>query len=125
MSEETKSGQEQAPEIREGRRAFLGHLGRWSGASLAAVVGGAAWLGGSNPVHAASWINRRHGGAWTNRGGAWANRGGGAAWANRGGAWANRGAAWANRGGGGAWANRGGGGGWVNRRGGAGWINRR
>jgi hypothetical protein len=89
--------------MRLAHRQFLGNLGRWSGASLAAVIGGAAWLSTSGSAAAASWINRRHGGGWVNgRGGGWINGGGG----------------------GGSWVNRGGGS-WVNRRGGAGWINRR
>ena len=91
-----------------GKRQFLGKFGRWSGAAIAAVIGGTAWLSSSGSATAASWINR---GSWVNRGGSWVNRGGGS-WVNRSG------------GGGGGWVNRGGGG-WVNRRGGGGWINRR
>jgi hypothetical protein len=113
----------QAPLV--GKREFLGKLGRWSGASIAAVIGGAAWL--SSPGSAqAGWINRagwvNRSGGWINGGGSWINGGGG--WVNGGGSWINSGGgSWVNRGGGG-WVN-GGGGGWVNRRGGGGWINRR
>ena len=91
-----------------GKREFLGKLSRWSGASVAAVIGGAAWHSSSGSATAAAWANR--GGSWVNRSGGWSNRGG----------------SWVNRGGGGSasWINRGGGG-WVNRRGGGGWINRR
>ena len=82
------------------RREFLGSLGKWSGASVAAVIGSAAWLSTSGSSQAASWVNRS-GGGWINRrsgGGSWIN-GGGGGWVNRGGSWVNRG-----------------GGGWINRR---------
>ena len=88
------------------RREFLGRLGKWSAASVAAVVGGASWLSTSGNAQGASWVNRRHPGGWINGGGGWINRGGG--WINGGGSWVN--------GGGGTWVNRRGGGGWVNHR---------
>ena len=72
------------------RREFLGGLGKWSSASVMAVVGSAAWLGSSSS--ASAWINRR--GSWLNGRGGWVN----------------------GRGGGGSWVNRRGGGGWLNRR---------
>ena len=102
------------------RREFLGHLGGWSAASIAALIGGAAWLSTSGSATAGAWVNRRHGGGWVNGGGGWVNRSGG--WINGGGSWINGGGGWIN--GGGSWVN-GGGGSWVNRRGGGGWINRR
>ena len=64
-----------------GKRQFLGKLGRWSGASIAAVIGGAAWLSSSGSATAASWINRG-GGGWVNRGGS--------SWVNGGGSWVVR-----------------------------------
>lgn len=90
-----------------GRRLFLHSMGKWSGAAIAAVVGG-VWLAPS--ARAGAWVNRRgYGGAVIRPGGAWVN---GAGWINRAGGWINGG---------------GGGGGWVNRRGygGGAWINRR
>jgi len=87
-----------------GKRPFLAKLGRWSGASVAAAIGGVAWIA-SAPSAKAGWLNR---GSWVNRRG-----GGGGGWINRRGG-----------GGGGSWVNRGSGS-WVNRRGGGGWINRR
>lgn len=106
MSEETNLDQEEHDEEevqRHKRREFLGSLGKWSGASTIAAVGGAAWLATPGTARAGSWINRRYGGGWIN--------GGGGGWVN-------------GRYGGGSWIN-GGGGGWINRRGGGGWINRR
>jgi hypothetical protein len=81
------------------RRLFLQSMGKWSGAAIAAVLGG-AWLAFPPEANAGAWVNRRGG-----YGGGWINRVGG---------------------GGGGWIN-GGGGGWINRRGygGAGaWVNR-
>ena len=89
------------------RRLFLRSMGKWSGAAIAAVIGG-AWLASAPDAKAGSWVNRRGGGGWINGrgGGGWINGGG---WVNRGGGWIN--------GGGGGWINRwgGGGGAWVNR----------
>lgn len=104
--EENNEGQVENSPVDEGRREFLNSLGKWSGASVLAVVGAAGWMSTPGCAYGATWVNRRHGGGWVNRGGSWVNRGGG--WINRGGGWVNRG-----------------GGGWVNRRGGGGWINRR
>jgi hypothetical protein len=81
------------------RRMFLQRMGQWSGAAIAAVVFGGAWLA-ILPEAKAGWQSPRVRG----RGG-WINGRGG---------------------GGGGWIN-GGGGGWINRRaygGGGGWINR-
>ena len=85
MSEHESPETGNPPEPRDAlgdRRKFLGDLGKWSAASLAAVTGGAAWLSTSGSARAASWINRRHGGGWVNGGGSWVNRGGGG-WVNR------------------------------------------
>ena len=82
------------------RRLFLQSMGKWSGAAIAAVVGGGAWLTFLPEVNAGAWVNRRGygGGGWVNRrsggGGGWIN-GGGGGWINRrgyggGGAWVNR-----------------------------------
>ena len=70
-----------------GRRLFLQSMGKWSGAAIAAAVGG-AWLASAAKAEAA-WVNRRGGG-----GGGWVNGGGG----------------------GGGWINGSGSGGWINRR---------
>jgi hypothetical protein len=72
----------------EQRREFLGSLGKWSGASVLAAVGAAAWISTAGNAKA-GWMNGRGG-----RGGGWINGGGG----------------------GGGWVNRRGGGGWLNRR---------
>jgi hypothetical protein len=85
-----------------GRRRFLQSIGKWSGAAIAAVFGGAL-VAFPPEVNAGAWVNRRGGYG----GGAWVNR-----WGGGGGGWINRG------GGGGGWINRrayGGGGAWVNR----------
>lgn len=95
-----------------GRRIFLKSIGKWSGATIAAAIGGAAWLGAGLSTSAGAWVNRR--GGWVNGRGAWVNGGGAGGWVNR-----VAGGGWVNRAGGG-------GGGWVNRRGGGGtWVNRR
>ena len=73
--------------VEDQRREFLGSLGKWSGASVLAVVGAAAWMSGAGSAQA-GWLNGRGGGG----GGGWVNRGGG------------------------GWVNRRGGGGWINRR---------
>ena len=85
------------------RRLFLRSLGKWSGAAIAAVVVGGAWVAFSPEANAGAWVNRRggYGGGWINArrgygGGGWINGGGG------GGGWINRRA----YGGGGAWVNR-------------------
>ena len=70
----------------EQRREVLRGLGKWSGASVLAVVGAAAWISTASNAKA-GWLNR--------------NGGGGGGWVN---------------GGGGGWVNRRGGGGWINRR---------
>jgi hypothetical protein len=74
------------------RRLFLGSMGKWSGAAIAAAVAGVG-IGTAPDAQAGAWINRR--GGWANRGGSWINRGGG------GGGWVNR-----RSGGGGSWINR-------------------
>jgi hypothetical protein len=84
------------------RRLFLQSMGKWSGAAIAAVLFGGAWLAFPPKVNAGAWVNRRggYGAGWVNRGG-----GGGGGWINRGGG----GGGWINRrgyGGGGAWVNR-------------------
>ena len=82
------------------RRLFLQSMGKWSGAAIAAVVGGVAWLTFLPEANAGAWVNRRGYG-----GGGWVNR-----WSGGGGGWIN--------GGGGGWINRrgyGGGGAWINR----------
>jgi hypothetical protein len=82
------------------RRLFLQSMGKWSGAAIAAAVGGGAWLTFLREANAGAWVNRRGYG-----GGGWVNR-----WGGGGGGWIN--------GGGGGWINRrgyGGGGAWVNR----------
>ena len=82
--EQNPSGENAISEDAQKRRDFLGGLGKWSSASVMAVVGSAAWLGSSG--NASAWINRRGGG------GGWANRAGGGGWVNRrgGGGWLNR-----------------------------------
>ena len=76
----------ESKKVEDQRREFLGSLGKWSGASVLAVVGAAAWMSGAGSAQA-GWLNGRGGG-----GGGWVNRGGG------------------------GWVNRRGGGGWINRR---------
>jgi hypothetical protein len=104
MNEEPSNETTDTEEGREllDRRLFLQSLGKWSGAAIAAVVFGGAWLASPPEANAGAWVNRRGGG-----GGGWINgRGGG------GGGWINGG------GGGGGWINRrgyGGGGAWINR----------
>jgi hypothetical protein len=104
MSNETPNEMTDTEEGREllGRRLFLQSMGKWSGAAIAAVLGG-AWLAFPPEANAGAWVNRRGGyggGGWINRrgggGGGWINGGGG------GGGWINRRA----YGGGGAWVNR-------------------
>jgi hypothetical protein len=101
MNNETPNetiGTEEGRELLE-RRLFLQSMGKWSGAAIAAVFGG-AWLAFPPEANAGAWINRRGGyggGGWINRwggGGGWIN-GGGGGWINRrvyggGGAWVNR-----------------------------------
>jgi hypothetical protein len=101
-SQETSGTGEETQLLR--RRIFLQSMGKWSGAAIAAVIFGAAWLAISPEAKAGAWVNRR-------------GYGGGGGWIN------GRG------GGGGGWINGrgGGGGGWINRRGyggGGAWINR-
>jgi hypothetical protein len=67
-------------------------MGKWSGAAIAAVVFGEAWLAFPPEANAGAWVNRRGGG-----GGGWVNHAGGG-----GGGWVNR----RGYGGGGAWVNR-------------------
>jgi hypothetical protein len=106
MNDETSDETTGSEEGREllGRRLFLQSMGKWSGAAIAAVVFGGAWLAFPPEANAGAWVNRRGGGG----GGGWINRSGGG-----GGGWINGGG-----GGGGGWINRrgyGGGGAWVNR----------
>jgi hypothetical protein len=103
MNDETSNKMTGAEEGRDllDRRLFLQSMGKWSGAAIAAALGG-AWLAFPPEAAAGAWVNRRGGG-----GGGWVNRVGGG-----GGGWINGG------GGGGGWINRrgyGGGGAWVNR----------
>jgi hypothetical protein len=106
MNDETSNETLSTEERREllDRRLFLQSMGKWSGAAIAAALGGLAWLAFPPEANAGAWVNRRgYGGG----GGGWVNR-----WGGGGGGWINRG------GGGGGWINRrgyGGGGGWVNR----------
>ncbi|MEM7144941.1 MAG: hypothetical protein AAF591_07375 [Verrucomicrobiota bacterium] len=120
---EAENAPDTEPHELQDRRDFLGSLGKWSGASIMAAVGSAAWLATPGTADAGLWVNRR--GGWINRRGGWINGGGGAGWINR---YGGGGAGWVNRygGGGAGWVNGvRGGGGWINRRGGGGWINRR
>lgn len=66
------------------RREALRRLGKWSGASVLAMVGTAAWMSTSTTAKA-GWLNRRGGGGgWINSGGGgWINRRGGGGWLNR------------------------------------------
>ena len=68
----------------EQRRELLGSLGKWSGASVLAAVGAAAWISTAGSAKA-GWLNRHGGGGgWVNRGGGgWVNRRGGGGWLNR------------------------------------------
>jgi hypothetical protein len=103
MNDETSPEATNTEEGREllDRRLFLQSMGKWSGAAIAAVVFGGAWLALPPEVDAGAWVNRRGGGGgWVNHTG-----GGGGGWINGGGA----GGGWVNRrgyGGGGAWVNR-------------------
>src|SRR5271165_3681973 len=100
------TGAEEGRELLD-RRLFLQSMGKWSGAAIAAVVFGGAWLAFPPEAKAGAWVNRRGGG-----GGGWVNHAGGGGGGGGGG----------RKGGGG-----GGGGGWVNRRGyggGGAWVNR-
>jgi hypothetical protein len=106
MNDETSNETLSIEERREllDRRLFLQSMGKWSGAAIAAALGGVAWLAFPPEANAGAWVNRRgYGGG----GGGGVNRWGG---------------------GGGGSINRGcGGGGWINRRGyggGGGWFNR-
>jgi len=106
MNDETSNETMGTEEEREllGRRLFLQSIGKWSGAAIAAVVFGGAWLAFLPEANAGAWVNRRGGGG----GGGWINR-----WGGGGGGWIN--------------GRGGGGGGWINRRGyggGGAWINR-
>ncbi len=51
------------------RRLFLRSLGKWSGAAIAAVGFGGAWLASAPEANAGIWINR-----WGPRRGGWINR---------------------------------------------------
>jgi hypothetical protein len=75
------------------RRLFLRSIGKWSGAAIAAVGFGGAWLATTPEANAGIWINSwgapRRGG-WINRGGSrrrggWINR-----WGPSRGRWINR-----------------------------------
>src|SRR5260370_30795294 len=94
MNDETSpeaTGTEEGRELLA-RRLFLQSMGKWSGAAIAAVVFGGAWLAFPPEANAGAWGNRRGG-----SGAGWGNPGGG--------------------GGGGGVNGGGGGGGWVERRG--------
>ncbi len=68
----------------EQRREVLRSLGKWSGASVLAAVGAAAWMSTAGNAKA-GWLNRRGGGGggWVNGGGGgWVNRRGGGGWLN-------------------------------------------
>jgi hypothetical protein len=94
MNDETPDETTSTEEGKEllGRRLFLQSLGKWSGAAIAGVIFGGAWLASPPEANAGAWINRRGGYG----GGGWINRGGG------GGGWINR----RGYGGGGSWVNR-------------------
>lgn len=67
----------------QNRREALRRLGKWSGASVLAALGAAAWMSTTSSAQA-GWINRR--GGWINGrggGGGWVNRRGGGGWLNR------------------------------------------
>jgi hypothetical protein len=75
------------------RRLFLQRIGKWSGAAIAAVGFGGAWLANAPEGNAGVWINRsgprRHRGGWINRWGPsrrgrWVN-----GWGPRRGGWVN------------------------------------
>ena len=71
MNDETSTettGTEEGRELLD-RRLFLQSMGKWSGAAIAAVVFGGAWLASPPSANAAAWVNRRGGG-----GGGWVNR---------------------------------------------------
>ena len=63
------------------RRLFLRSMGKWSGAAIAAVAFGGAWLANAPEANAGIWINRwgapRRRGRWINgwgpRRGGWVN----------------------------------------------------
>ena len=72
------------------RRLFLRSIGKWSGAAIAAVGFGGAWLATAPKSKAGIWINRwgpRRRGGWINR---WGPRG---RWINR---WGPRRGGWVN-----------------------------
>jgi len=72
------------------RRLFLRSIGKWSGAAIAAVGFGGAWLATAPKSKAGIWINRwgpRRRGRWINR---WGPRG---RWINR---WGPRRGGWVN-----------------------------
>ena len=76
------------------RRLFLRSIGKWSGAAIAAVGFGGAWLALAPKANAGIWINR-----WGPRRGGWINRwgpGGRGRWINRWGP-GRRGSRWVNR----------------------------
>ncbi len=62
------------------KRRFLRAMGKWSGAAIAAVVFGGAWIAFAPRANAGIWINR-----WGPRRGGWINR-----WGPRRGRWINR-----------------------------------
>jgi len=82
------------------RRLFLRGMGKWSGAAIAAVVFGGAWIAFAPEVNAGVWINRRGPGrgGWINRWGpgrgGWINRPGRGRWINR---WGPGRGRWVNR----------------------------
>jgi SnoaL-like domain len=70
------------------RRLFLRSMGKWSGAAIAAVGFGGAWLASAPEAEAGIWINRwgpRRGGWRGPRRGRWIN-----SWGPRRGRWVNR-----------------------------------
>jgi hypothetical protein len=72
------------------RRLFLRSIGKWSGAAIAAVGFGGAWLATAPKSKAGVWINSwgpRRRGRWINR---WGPRG---RWINR---WGPRRGGWVN-----------------------------
>src|SRR6516164_2486920 len=56
------------------RRLFLRSIGKWSGAAIAAVGFGGAWLGNAPEANAGVWINRWGAPPPRHRRGRWINR---------------------------------------------------
>jgi len=86
------AGSEQEQQVLD-RRLFLRSIGKWSGAAIAAVAFGGAWLANAPEANAGVWINRwgpRRRSGWINRWGAPRRRG---RWIN---GWGPRRGGWVN-----------------------------